>query len=192
MLRELHRVFARTPIHSALQLLDIGTGLGDIPAAAEQLAQRDAQLLATIGLELAPALARAARGRCTHVLAGDAMALPFADGSIDIVTCSQVLHHFDDERAERLLRECARVANRAVIIGDLRRSWLAVAGLWLASFALGFHPVSRHDGVVSILRGYTREELAALVARATGTHAVVRHSLGWRITALWIPPFAPT
>ena len=59
----------------------------------------------------------------------DAMALPFPDGSIDIVTCSQVLHHFDGPEADRLLQECTRVARTAVVIGDLRRSWFAVAGL---------------------------------------------------------------
>jgi ubiquinone/menaquinone biosynthesis C-methylase UbiE len=141
--------------------------------------------LTTIGLELAPALARAAAPACTWTVAGDALQLPFADASIDIVTCSQVLHHFDDETAQRLLRECTRVAREAVVVADLRRSWLAVGGLWISSFALGFHPVSRNDGIVSILRGYTARELRALISRAIGHPPTVRHSLGWRVTAVW-------
>ncbi|MBL0170154.1 MAG: methyltransferase domain-containing protein [Gemmatimonadaceae bacterium] len=187
MLREIRVVLSQTSTVASICLLDIGTGLGDIPAAAQRLTGRGTAPMTTIGLELAPTLARVARSVCTHAVAGDGLALPFADDSIDIVTCSQVLHHFEDETAMQLLRECTRVARHAVIIGDLRRSWLAVAGLWLSSFALGFHPVSRHDGVVSILRGYTRPELAALVTRATGRRAVVRHALGWRVTATWFP-----
>ena len=109
-----------------------------------------------------------------------------ADASVDIVTCSQVLHHFDGEQAERLLRECTRVARRAVIVADLRRNWLAVAGLWAGSFLLRFHPVSRHDGMLSVLRGYTDGELRALVHRATG--CVPRFVvLGFRLSATWHP-----
>lgn len=170
-----------------LTLLDIGTGLGDIPRAAQRMAARRAVPMTTIGVELVPALARAAGTACSHALAADAMALPFADGSIDIVTCSQVLHHFEGAEAERLLRECTRVAKSAVIIGDLRRSWFAVAGLWAASFLLGFHPVSRHDGIVSILRGFTRSELQRLVEHATGCRAHVHRALGFRVVAVWSP-----
>jgi SAM-dependent methyltransferase len=183
---------AHTPHAAPRTLLDVGTGLGDIPAAAARLARSRGQSLDTIGIELAPALAAAAGTRCTFTVAGDAMALPFADASVDIITCSQVLHHFADDEAAHLLRECTRVARHAVVIGDLRRSWLAVAGLWASSFALGFHPVSRHDGIVSILRGYTRPELHTLIERATGRSATVRHALGWRVTATWAPHHSPT
>ena len=185
VLREIRRILAARP-QAERVLLDIGTGIGDIPASARRVARRHGVTLTTIGLELAPALARAAAPACTWSVAGDALRLPFADGSIDIVTCSQVLHHFDGTEADQLLRECARVAREAVVVADLRRSWLAVGGLWISSFALGFHPVSRNDGIVSILRGYTPSELRALIARATGQRATVRRSLGWRVTATWM------
>jgi len=178
---------ARNPQHPVL-LLDIGTGLGDIPRAAQRMAAGTSLPLTTIGVELVPALARAASTSCTHGLAADAMSLPFADGSIDIVTCSQVLHHFDGPDADRLLQECTRVASSAVIIGDLRRSWFAVAGLWAASFLLRFHPVSRHDGIVSILRGFTRDELQALAERATGCSVRAQRAPGFRVVAVWSPP----
>ena len=187
ILRELRAVLKDVSSSEPLCLLDIGTGLGDIPAAATREARHRRQSLDTIGVELAPSIAAAARRSCSFVVVADATHLPFADHSVDVVTCSQVLHHFDDAPAERLLRECTRVSRRAIVIGDLRRSWLAVAGLWITSFGLGFHPVSRQDGVTSILRGFTRPELAALVERATGRTASVRHALGWRVTATWSP-----
>jgi SAM-dependent methyltransferase len=184
--REVGRLLA-TGASAQVTLLDIGTGLGDIPAAATRAARARGVKLHTIGLELAPALAAAAAPRCGSALVGDALRLPLRDRSVDLVTCSQVLHHFESPLAEQLLQECTRVARRAVIVADLRRSWFAVAGLWLTSFALGFHPVSRNDGVVSILRGYTPAELSALVVRATGATPVVRRALGSRVTATWSP-----
>lgn len=183
ILREVRTVLHGVSPGTAVQLLDVGTGLGDIPRAAMQMAQTRAIPLRTVGLELTPRLASVAGRTCSYAVAADATRLPFADRSVDIVTCSQVLHHFEAAEAMQLLQECVRVASRAVIIGDLRRSWLAVAGLWTSSFALGFHPVSRHDGVVSILRGFTKQDLQQLFVEATGHVPRVRRSLGWRVTA---------
>jgi SAM-dependent methyltransferase len=168
-----------------LTLLDVGTGLGDIPRAARAAATRLGVPLDTIGLEVTAPLAAAARPRAGLVLAADARSLPFPDASVDIVTCSQVLHHLDGDDAAALLAELTRVARCGVIVSDLRRSWLAVGLLWCVSFPLGFHPVSRHDGVLSILRGFTASELAHAVHGATGVSPAVRHRLGWRVTAHW-------
>ena len=99
----------------------------------------------------------------------------------------QVLHHFFDGDATRVLAELDRVARTRVIVSDLQRNRIAAAGIWLASFPLGFHPVSRHDGVVSVMRGFEAGELRALVYRAVGREAEVRYRLGYRITASWTP-----
>jgi SAM-dependent methyltransferase len=169
-------------------LLDVGTGMGDIPCRARRVAARHGVTLHTIGVDAHEALARAARATALSTVRADALHLPFADRSVDIVMCSQVLHHFvDREPALAMLREMHRVAARAVIVSDLRRSWLAAAGIWLASFPLRFHPVSRHDGVVSVLRGFTGGELRELVQAAVGRDPVVRHHLGFRTTAVWSP-----
>ena len=85
-----------------------------------------------------------------------------------------------------------RVARRRVIISDLRRSWLAVAGLWSSSFPFRFHPVSCHDGVVSILRGFTLAELRALVYETVGVRPAVRRRWAFRLTASWDPGSSPT
>jgi len=168
-------------------LLDVGTGLGDIPAQARRLARSRGVVLRTFGVDGSEALAQAAC--CTELtcVRGDARALPFADRSVDIVLCSQVLHHFRGNCAVALLRELTRVARHRVIVGELRRSWMAAAGIWAASFPLRFHPVSRHDGVVSVLRGFTAAELRALVREAVGVAPEVRYRLGFRVTASWRP-----
>jgi SAM-dependent methyltransferase len=168
-------------------LLDVGTGLGDIPAAAASDARARNRDVVTIGVDEAFSLLVAARSRLTHVVCANALALPFRDHSIDVVSCSQVLHHFEDVDALRLLEEMDRVAMRAVVISDLRRSWLAVIGFWFVSWPLRFHRVTRHDGIVSVLRGFTDSDLHRLVARATGNNPSVRRRLGYRLTALWTP-----
>jgi len=198
VLRELDRALreercasrVRSSEPAALSLLDVGTGMGDIPASARRLAASRGIALETVGLDLAETLAAASRRAIGTAVRGDALALPFRDGAFDIVTCSQTLHHFADADMARAIRELDRVARGCVIVSDLRRSWIAAAGIWLASFPLGFHPVSRHDGLVSVLRGYTADELRDAVAGAIGRPPAVRRHLGWRVTATWEPEAA--
>jgi len=176
---------------ASLTLLDVGTGLGDIPAAIAARARSRGARVRTIGLDEARDLLAAARSRIDATTCASANSLPFRDRSIDIVICSQLLHHFADQDLERLVRELDRVARTRVIIADLRRSRLAAAGFWLASFPLGFHPVTRHDGVVSVFRGFVASELREVVRSATGVTPTVRHHLGFRLTATWTPGSAP-
>ncbi len=168
-------------------LLDVGAGLGDISTRARAVAAAAGIPLRTLAVDASEALARAAACDALATIRADALRLPFADGSVDIVLCSQLLHHFEEARAPALLRELNRVARHRVIVSDIRRSWLAASGIWLVSFPLRFHFVSRHDGVVSVLRGFTRGELEAMVRHAVSRDARVRRRPAFRLTAAWTP-----
>jgi ubiquinone/menaquinone biosynthesis C-methylase UbiE len=172
---------------SCRTVLDVGTGLADIPGRVRFEARSAGISLETIGVDEASSLLVAARERLSYAVCANALALPFRDHSIDIVMCSQLLHHFETVDAERLVAELARVARRAVIVSDLRRSWFAAAGFWIVSFPLRFHRVTRHDGVVSVFRGFTAAELARIFHNATGRPAILRRRLGFRLTARWTP-----
>lgn len=185
VLRELDAALDAAP--ASVSLLDVGTGVGDIPQAARALATRRGRSAFTVGLDASPSLAAESGSRVGAAVVADAGALPFRDRSVDIVTCSQLLHHFSAPTAAAIVREMDRVARGRAIVSDIRRSRLAIAGLWLASFALRFHPVSRHDGIASIRRGYSVAELRSLTRQALGRETAVRPRRGFRVTASWIP-----
>jgi 2-polyprenyl-3-methyl-5-hydroxy-6-metoxy-1,4-benzoquinol methylase len=166
-------------------LLDVGTGLADIPVHARALAASRGVRLDVYAVDGIEMLARRARPWLDAAVCADVRRLPFADGSVDFVTCSQVLHHFDETEIPHVLRELQRVARRAVVVSDLRRSWLAAGGFWLMTWLLRFHPVTRHDGVVSVLRGFTAAELASHVLSSVQRRACVRRRPGFRLTATW-------
>lgn len=184
VLSEVRRLLPSLPPDATL--LDVGTGLADIPVRARRLAHGRGVRLVTIGVDEAASLARVSAGLLDASVCADARRLPFADASVDVVTCSQVLHHFVDDEIPQVLAELSRVARRAVIVSDLRRSWLAVAGFWLSTWPLRFHPVSRHDGCTSVLRGFTADELRRH-ACVVGQRASVRRHPGFRLTATWSP-----
>jgi hypothetical protein len=168
-------------------LLDVGTGLGDVPSAAVRSARKNGIALRTVGLDTNSVIARSAATRVSHAICGNALSLPFATASVDIAMCSQTLHHFRDAEEIGLLRELNRVARIAVVVSDLRRSWIAGSGFWLASFPLGFHRVTRHDGFLSVMRGYTQTEMSDIIAAAVGIRPVVHKRIGFRLTASWTP-----
>jgi hypothetical protein len=185
VVREIGRTLHELP--RSATLLDVGTGMGDIPAAAQRSARRVGTALFTIGVDVSQNLTRVSRHRLNAVVCADAAALPFRAKSIDLICCSQLVHHFEPSTAATIIQEMDRVARHTVIISDIRRSRLAAAGIWVTSFALRFHPVSRHDGVASVCRGFDRDQLRSLVFRSTGVNPEVRRHAGFRMTARWHP-----
>jgi hypothetical protein len=105
---------------------------------------------------------------------------------VDVVLVSQLAHHLSRDSAVRLFRECDRVARRAVIVADLRRGRLGPLLFWAGARALGFDPVTVADGMTSIRRGYTVDELGGLLRQA-GVHATVERRPGYRLVATWRP-----
>jgi SAM-dependent methyltransferase len=174
-------------LRPAATVLDVGCGVGDLPAAMRASARRSGVSLTIVGLDRRHVLAARAANRTDHAVVADAFALPFADRSFDLVTACQVMHHFGDDAIPVFAREVGRVAARRVVISDLRRSWLAACGLWMASWPLRFHPITRHDGVASVLKGFEPHELRVMLHGATGRPVRVVTRAAFRITASWEP-----
>jgi SAM-dependent methyltransferase len=164
-----------------LTLLDVGAGAGDVLGSLRRSVRRP---LTGIALDFHPEAARLARKRQELSVQADAFRLPFADHAVDVVVASQLLHHFARSAATALLVELDRVARIGVVIADLRRARVAAWGIWVAAHALRFHPVSRADGVVSVWRGFTPDELRSLCVEA-GLPATVRRRPGFRLVAYW-------
>ena len=167
-------------------LLDVGTGSGDIARAAVAAARRHGLELTPLGIDLNRTAARLARSGGLAMIVADGSRLPLGPRSVDVVVASQVLHHLPRPAAVRWIAACDRMARQAVVLADLRRSRVAMGGVWAASFGLGMSSVTRHDAVVSLRRGYTRREFDALLV-AAGVPARARYRPGFRIVAAWEP-----
>ncbi len=100
-------------------------------------------------------------------VAADAFEPPFPPRSFDIVFCSLLLHEYADGEAELLLRRLFGLACRALIVLDLYRHPLAYRFLPATRRLFGWHPLTLHDGPVSVAAGFRPEELSAL-ARSAG------------------------
>ena len=165
-------------------LLDVGTGLGDLPRTAVQWGARKGIEIVPVGLELNRAAAALAGRNGVPTTVACAGTPPIRDKGVDVVLVSQVAHHLSPASIVHLFRICDRMARRAVIVADLRRHSLAAPSFWIGARLLGFDAVTLTDGVTSIRRGFSRRELRDLLERA-GVRGRVDRRRGFRLVATW-------
>ncbi|MCS6805616.1 MAG: methyltransferase domain-containing protein [Acidobacteriota bacterium] len=150
-----------------VSVLDLGSGSADIPRALVQAARHKRIPIHIVALDANPHAIRAATEQLEQfpeidVVQADALRWPFPDGSFDLVIASEFLHHLSDEDAVWLLRHARRLARVALLINDLRRHPLAYYSFWMLSRMFTRNRLIRHDGLVSILRGFTADDLARI------------------------------
>jgi len=167
-----------------LTLLDLGAGCGDIARHLVRRAARRGVRILPVALDRHRVAGRLCRAGGLSSVVADVWDLPVATRSVDLVVASQLLHHFSRPAAGGLVRMFDRIARLGVVVADLRRAWIAQAGIWAASMALGFHGVTRQDGITSVRRGFTPAELDALLGSA-GIRCRVTRRPGYRVVAAW-------
>jgi 2-polyprenyl-3-methyl-5-hydroxy-6-metoxy-1,4-benzoquinol methylase len=182
----LARTLAGVPRGTTLSLLDLGTGLGDLPRVAARWGATRGIRMVPLGLELNRVAATLASGSGVPTAVSCAGAPPIRDKSVDVVLVSQVAHHLTRGSVIHLLQTCNRLARRAAIVADLRRSTIAPPAFWCGARLLGFDRVTVSDGMTSIRRGFSLSELSALLAQA-GIDGRVYRRPGFRLVATWLP-----
>jgi ubiquinone/menaquinone biosynthesis C-methylase UbiE len=121
-------------------------------------------------------------------LQADGLCLPFRARTFDIVICSTMLHHLDWQQGIVLLQSMAAVARHAVVVNDLVRSRLHYYAARLFLAVLACHPVTRHDGSLSVLRAYSVGEVRDMVHMAGLAPAHLSAVLGYRFVLVYHPP----
>lgn len=191
VLHHLQKLVARHP-RPSYRVLDVATGSADIPLKVAAWARAKGirmQIVATDNHATTLSYARrhAAGDADVRVEPADALHLPYADDAFDFAVCSTALHHFD-ARADllRVLGEMHRVSRIGGIVNDLRRSRPAYVGArLLAATFWRRHPVTAHDGPLSVRRAFTTAELADL-ARAAGLPGARAHRHEpFRVALVW-------
>ncbi|MFZ0321303.1 MAG: methyltransferase domain-containing protein [Candidatus Sulfotelmatobacter sp.] len=151
-----------------LSLLEVAAGSGQVPdLVRESLSRRgiamDVTLLDLAHSHLPEADLGASNGSRRNLsVVADALALPFADGSFDVVSCSLFAHHLDPLQLKRFAHEALRVSRRAVLINDLVRHPLHLALAYMG------YPIMRNrvawlDGLTSVRRAYVPREIQLLL-----------------------------
>lgn len=142
-----------------IRILDLGTGISDIPEAVLRWSSSGGFNVQVTALDLfreplksgrqMPGLSRV-QASCFQP--------PFGDGTFDYVIASLFFHHLSDPEIISTLEQAAKLSKRGIVINDLARSPLSYTGFWLLTLFTG-DPVFRHDGLLSIRKGFDKSDL---------------------------------
>jgi len=170
VLRALSSYF-QDPSLEKVSLVDIGTGSADLPMAVAQSCRIRGLDTFIAAVDISERNLRVSQSHLgvsdeIHLVQADSLKLPFAPRSFDFVTASLFLHHFRDDDVVRLLADFGRIARRAVIVNDLVRNLVPYYFTRIAGPVLAASFLTRNDGPVSVLRGFTAGELNDHALRA--------------------------
>lgn len=92
--------------------------------------------------------------------------LSFPNKTFDLVTATLVCHHMKEEELVVFLKQAVGISRKAIIINDLHRFRLARVCFWLACRFQFRNRLIRHDGMISIQRGFIKKEWQELLHQA--------------------------
>lgn len=154
---------------SRMRILDLATGSGDIPRLTVDYARHVGATVTVDAVDQQASTLEIARRLSAgyeeiNFVADNVLA--FEGEGYDVVLCSLVLHHFAETDAVVLLRRCRELSKKHVLVSDLRRGWLATAGVYLLTSLFFREPMTRIDARLSAARSFSGEEFRSLAERA--------------------------
>jgi ubiquinone/menaquinone biosynthesis C-methylase UbiE len=162
---------------SCYRVLDVAGATSRVVALAAQLERIDVDVV-TMDLSSAHLSSRKA-------IVGNALALPFTDGSFDVVHCCLFLHHLSVEEASRFLQDALRIARIAVAVNDLRRTPGHLA-LVRATSPFLFSRITRHDAAASVRNAFDEREIRGLMSQAAASSFELERCFLYRMAGvLW-------
>ena len=173
------------PDRKAMSVLDVGTGGGDFPRTLTRWADHRGIDVYVMGVDLSSVAINHARGssrvyRNIEYRRRDVLELSPRE-RFDVVHASLMLHHLSDQEAVEALSKMYEVSTLGVVINDLHRHPAGYVASRLILPLLSRNPMIRHDGPLSVLRGFQRRELRRLMEAA----GLPRPQIRWRPFFRW-------
>jgi len=169
-------------------LLDVGSGGGDALRRIHRQATEWGRQHSLTGLDLHPWSTRVAEDATPNTqpiryFTGDVFAFT-PDRPFDFIISSQFTHHLTDDEIVRFIHWMDAHASRGWFIADLRRHLFPYLGFPLLARLARWHRFVRHDGQISIGRGFVPADWHRLLAKAGGppTEAIVQACFPFRLT----------
>jgi ubiquinone/menaquinone biosynthesis C-methylase UbiE len=168
---------------SSLSSLEVAAGAGYVPRAVSARMRKVGVELNVTLLDRAYSHLRDGSGNGISAVAGDALALPFADGSFDLVSCCLFAHHLEASEVVRFVNEGLRVCRAAVIINDVIRDPLHLALVYV-SLPLYRSRFTHHDAPASVRRAYTVAEMRRMLEQTTAARVTIERYPLFRMGAI--------
>ncbi|NHN25792.1 methyltransferase domain-containing protein [Flavobacterium jejuense] len=147
-----------------ITIVDVGCGNGDMLRALAEFGKKNNYIFNLIGIDAnaftinhAEQLSSKYSNISYQCL--DIFEEEFGKIEYDILLCTLTLHHFKNNQIDYLLELFVKQAKIGIVINDLHRNVIAYRLFQALCFVFRLNKMSREDGLVSILRGFKKEEL---------------------------------
>lgn len=152
------------PKDQPITIMDFGCGSGDMLRMLSKYGTEKKLNFQLIGIDANEATIRHAE-KCSvdfeniTYLAEDIFVYDFSKYKIDIALITLTLHHFKDDEILNILKVIFNLVKKGIVVNDLQRSKLAYRLFQAIIFIFRLEKMTANDGLISILRGFKREDL---------------------------------
>jgi 2-polyprenyl-3-methyl-5-hydroxy-6-metoxy-1,4-benzoquinol methylase len=151
-----------------LTILDVGSGSGDINLRILKWADKQGVKMRVILADVT----EEAQEEAEHLFRNDTrvvfvkLDLFNLEGlQADIVTASQFAHHFPSDRLPLIVEQMLAISRIGVVINDIHRHWIPWAAVWITTHFISRNLYIRHDGPLSVAKGFRGSDLRKLAKR---------------------------
>ncbi|WEK20842.1 MAG: methyltransferase domain-containing protein [Candidatus Pedobacter colombiensis] len=172
-----------------ITILDVGCGNGDMLRALSNYARKKKLNLKLVGMD-----ANYFTIKHAEQLSANYPDISYVCANIfeeikqerlyDVILCTLTLHHFKDDEIKTLMSGLKEQSALGIVVNDLHRNVLAYYLFTALCFVFRLNHMSRNDGLVSILRGFKRQELHDFSKQLSFNNYVLKWK--WAFRYQWI------
>lgn len=170
----------------SLQIVDLGSGSGDILKIIARWARSANIDIKLIGIDANPHVVAFAEKqaadypeiefKCVNVFSEE-----FTKIEGDIFIATLFMHHFDSSQLSIFLKQLRKQASMGIVINDIHRHWFAYYSIkWLTGL-FSKSPMVRNDAAVSVLRAFKKHDLTQCLEAAE----IPKYQIKWRWAFRW-------
>ncbi len=188
-LQGVQELILKIPKATEISIVDVGCGNGDMLRTLANFGLKNNLNFRLIGIDANNFTINHARKLSADYSnisyqCEDVFGKAFAELKYDIVLCTLTLHHFKEVEILQLLTVFNTNSRIGIVINDLQRSALAYRLFQVLCFVFRLNAMSREDGLVSILRGFKKEELIQFSKKLNLTNYKIQWK--WAFRYQWI------
>lgn len=170
---------------NAFKIVDLGCGGGDmLQLLAKNFAGKNRKA-EFVGVDANPNIIDYAKKHINdphiHFSVLNILSSEFSTQTFDVAVATLFFHHFSSDQLSSILKQLYTQARIGIVINDLHRHPLAYNSIKLLTRLFSKSAMVKFDAPLSVLRGFSREELEQILAHA----GIKTYSLSWRWAFRW-------
>lgn len=179
----------KTDSQQTIVIADIGCGNGDMLRMLANYGKKNDLNFKLIGVDANEFTINYAKTLSTkyaniEYVCVDIFSEDFTAIKYDIVLCTLTLHHFTNDEILNIITIFNNNAAIGIVINDLHRSKLAYRLFKMIGIIFNLNRMSREDGLISILRGFKKNELESFSKKLNFKNYTINWK--WAFRYQWI------